>query len=406
MWSHLKDNSQTLLVLIPTAIIIVGLLWRTVKRYPSIIIMQSTEGNKFLINECSSFAEYRPTPWIFNGHLMTILGACFRLSPQMSFERVVLNVDNTGGTIALDWHTRPYYCQPILLILPGLTGGSHDAYIRYMVLYASSKLDLCCVVIHARGCGRTKLTSSKLLCAANTDDIRTSLKYIRSIVGNKTPVFAVGYSLGAGILAKFLGEEDFQCSMQGAIICCASFDMHLTSNNLERGLNLRVYNRRLAANLIRYLQQHEEHFSQANSQLWLNVNDAYRSKTVRDFDKHIIVPMHGFRDVDHYYTEASPNKWLEYIRVSTLIVSAIDDPICPVGGLPSDIDLKNSHIIAIKTLEGGHVSYLQGWWPKSFSYDNVVVVDYIKARLKQINYQREKHTDKISTIDVSISRQL
>ncbi|CAF2455718.1 unnamed protein product [Rotaria sp. Silwood2] len=367
--------------------------------------MQATEENKFLINQCPSFSEYRPTPWIFNGHLMTIFGVLLRSLPQISFERILLTVDNTGGTIAMDWHTRPYYRQPILLILHGLTGGSHDGYVRWMILSASSKLDLCCVVAHARGCGQSKLTSPQSFCAANTNDLRASIKYIRSIVGEETPIFAVGYSLGASILTKFLGEESNQCSLQGAIVCCASFDMHLSTNNLEQWFNIRMYNRRLTSNLIRYLRQHEEHFSNSNSKFDLNLNHAYQSKTIRDFDKHVIVPIYGFRDVEHYYTEASPNKWLKYIRIPTLVLSAIDDPICPVDGLPNDDILQNSYIIAIKTLQGGHVSYLQGWWPKSFSYDNIVVVDYIKARLKQMNYQWEKEIDKRLTIDISIFKQ-
>jgi predicted alpha/beta-fold hydrolase len=368
--------------------------------------MQSTEENKFLFNQCPSFAEYRPTPWIFNRHLMTIFGVLFRPLSPMSFERILLTVDSAGGTVAIDWHTRPSHRQPILLILHGLTGGSDNKYIRWMILAASSKLDLCCVVAHARGCGRSKLTSPKAFCAANTDDVRASLKYIRSIVGKETPIFAVGYSLGAGILTKFLGEEGNQCSLQGAIICCASFDMHLSTSNLEQWFNIRLYNRQLTNNLIRYLRKHEEHFSKSDSTSNLNLNNAYQSKTVRDYDKHVIVPLYGFRDVEHYYTEASSNKWLKYIRIPTLVLSAMDDPICPIDGLPSEDVLQNSCIITIKTLEGGHVSYLQGWWPKSFSYDNIVVVDYIKARLKQINYQWKKESDEQLTIDISIPKQL
>jgi predicted alpha/beta-fold hydrolase len=337
---------------------------------------------------------------------MTILGVLFRPLPSISFERIILTVDNTGGTIAIDWHTRPYPHQPILLILHGLTGGSDNEYVRWMILSASSKLALCCVVVHARGCGRSKLTSSKAFCAANTDDVRTSLKYIRSVVGDETPIFAVGYSLGAGILTKFLGEEGNQCSLQGAIVCCASFDMHLSTNNLEQWLNARLYNRQLTNNLIGYLRRHEEHFSKSNSTLNINLNNAYRSKTVRDYDKHVVVPIYGFRDVDHYYTEASSNKWLKYIRIPTLVLNAMDDPICPIGGLPNEDVLQNSYIITIKTLEGGHVSYLQGWWPKSFSYDNIVVVDYIKARLKQMNYQWEKDSNEQSTLDISIPEEL
>ncbi|CAF3427152.1 unnamed protein product [Rotaria socialis] len=365
--------------------------------------MQSTEENKFLINQCPSFAEYRPTPWIFNRHLMTILGVLFRPLPRIVFERIIVTVDNTGGTVALDWHIRPYRRQPILVILHGLTGGSCNEYVRWIILSASSKLDLCCVVVHARGCGQSKLTSSKSFCAANTDDVRASLKYIRSTVGEETPIFAVGYSLGAGILTKFLGEENSQCSLQGAIVCCASFDMHLTTKNLERWFNLRMYNQRLTNNLIQHLRLHEEHFSKSDSQV--NLNNAYQSKTVRDFDIHTIVPQYGFRNVEHYYSVASPNQYVKSIRIPTLVLSAIDDPICPIGGLPHDDVLQNPSIIVIKTLEGGHVSYLQGWWPTSFSYDNIVVVDYIKARLKQMNYQWEKQIDAESIIDINIPKQ-
>jgi predicted alpha/beta-fold hydrolase len=401
-WSYLKNHSRTLLLAIPSTIAIVGCLWRTIKRYPSTIIMIPTEENQFLIDQCPSFKEYRPTPWIFNGHLMTILGVLFRSLPNILFQRILLSVDDTGGTIAIDWHTQPYHNQPILLILHGLTGGSDNEYVRWMVLSAHSKLNICCVVVHARGCGRSQLTSPRSFCAANTNDLRLSIKYIRSIIGNQTPIFAVGYSLGAGILTKYLGEENNECPLDSAIICCASFDMLLSTANIEQWLHTRTYNRRLTNNLKRYIRQHEHHFLKTESLPNLNINEAYQSKTVRDFDRHIIVPQYGFRDVEHYYSEASSNRWLKYIRIPTLILSAIDDPICPIDGLPIDDILQNPYLIALKTLEGGHVSYLQGWWPRTYSYDNTVVIDYIKARLKQMNYQFEKENHDQKLININI----
>lgn len=398
MWSYIKDNCFSFFVLLPSTVAIAGLLWRAFKRYPSVIIMKQTAENQFLYNQCPSLNEYRPTPWIFNGHLMTIFGALLRPLLPMSFERIPLPVDTAGGTIAMDWHTRPSRGQPILLILHGLTGGSNHPYIRWIISAVSSKLNLCCVVAHSRGCGRSKLTSPLSFSAAHTDDVRAAVKYIRVLMGDDTPVFAIGYSLGAGILTKYLGEEGNRCSIQGAIVCCASFDMHLTTENLERWLNLRLYNRQLTKNLLKYLRYHEEHFTKSDSKL--NFNNIYQSRTVRDYDRHAVVPMHGFRDVEHYYTEASSNKWLQHIRIPTLVLSAIDDPICPVGGLPVDDVSNNPHIITVKTLEGGHVSHLQGWWPKSFSYDNLVAVEYIGARLKQMKYQWTTE----STIDISIPK--
>ncbi|CAF1208849.1 unnamed protein product [Rotaria sordida] len=399
-WSYLKTHPQILILTISSTVAIAGCIWRVIKRYPSTIIMIPTEENQFIINKCPSFKEYRPTPWIFNGHFMTILGVMFRPLPNVLYQRILLPVDDIGGTIAIDWHKQPYEGQPILVILHGLTGGSDNEYIRWMTLSAYSKLNICCVVIHARGCGRSELTSPRSFCAADTNDLRISIKYIRSIVGNHTPLFAVGYSLGAGILTKYIGEESNRCPLDGAVVCCASFDMHLSTANMEQLLHIYTYNRRLTNNLIRYIRQHEHHFLKPELLPNINMNQAYQSKTIRDFDKHIVVPQYGFRDVEHYYSEASSNVWLKSIRIPTLILSAIDDPICPIEGLPIDDVLQNPYLIAIKTLEGGHVSYLQGWWPRTYSYDNTVVIDYIKARLKQMNYQwkKDNHDQKLLNI--------
>jgi predicted alpha/beta-fold hydrolase len=150
------------------------------------------------------------------------------------------------------------------------------------------------------------------------------------------------------------------------------------------------------------MRQHEHHFIKSESLPNLNIDQAYQSKTIRDFDRHIVVPQYGFRDVEHYYSEASSGRWVKSIRIPTLILSAIDDPICPIDGLPIDDILHNPYLIAIKTLEGGHVSYLQGWWPRTYSYDNTVVVDYIKARLKQMNYQFEKENYEQKLININM----
>ena len=392
-WSYLKSHPRTLFFALSSTIAVVGCLWRRIKRYPSSIFMIPTKENQFILDQCPSFSEYRPTPWIFNSHLMTILGVVFRPLPQITFHRVVLPVDDHGGTVAIDWRTKPIPDQPVLLILHGLTGGSDNEYVRWMVSFAHSTLNLCCVVVHARGCGRSQLTSPRSFSAANTDDLRLSVEYIRSVIGPHTPLFAVGYSLGAGILTKYLGEESSKCTLDGSIVCCASFDMLLSTANIEQWLYNRTYNRRLTNNLIRYIRQHEHHFLKAESLPNLNMNEAYRSRTLREFDRHVIVPQYGYRDVEHYYTEASSKRWLKYIRTPTLILSAQDDPICPISGLPVDEILQNPSLIAIRTLEGGHVSYLQGWWPRTYSYDNTVVVDYIKARLKQMQYEfpKENH---------------
>ena len=43
--------------------------------------------------------------------------------------------------------------------------------------------------------------------------------------------------------------------------------------------------------------------------------------------------MHGFRDVDHYWTSAASGPWLEHIRVPTLVINARNDPFLPEPAL-------------------------------------------------------------------------
>ena len=44
-------------------------------------------------------------------------------------------------------------------------------------------------------------------------------------------------------------------------------------------------------------------------------SDLAAIKRFRSFDGDIIVPMHGFEDVDDYYWEASSGRWLDRVRM-------------------------------------------------------------------------------------------
>src|SRR5216684_2837262 len=42
----------------------------------------------------------------------------------------------------------------------------------------------------------------------------------------------------------------------------------------------------------------------------------------REFDDLVTAPLHGFRDVAHYWSAASSGPWLERVRVPTLVINA------------------------------------------------------------------------------------
>ncbi|CAF1107442.1 unnamed protein product [Didymodactylos carnosus] len=324
----------------------------------------------------------------------------------MNFTRILLPTPN-DGLIAVDWHTRPVQNQPVMLIIHGPVGGSHTPYIRWMTKYAYTRLHLCCVIMHARGCGNSRLASPKIFNGAYTGDINVTIKYIQTIIGQHTPLFAVGkllsciqkekrllfllfqgYFYGAGTLTKYLGEQGEYSDLTATVSCSASYDYVLTANSLEKWFNMIIYNKSLTQTLMTYLKSHENQFQDMTH---INLKSAYRSRTIREYDIATAVPLFGYKNVLDYYKEGSSAPWIQHIRAPMLILSATDDPICCIEGLPLK-DVSNSdHVIAVLTKEGGHVGCLQAWWPRKYSWENKAIAEYVMSILKRIHY--DEHFD-------------
>jgi len=136
-------------------------------------------------------------------------------------------VGNDGGTYTLDfvvppsedhtapglWHRTRYLSKqeqdglasedtkPMLLALHGLTGGSHELYLRAVVAPLVGKYDWAACVMNARGCAKSKITTHQLFNARVTVDVRETVEFLRKTFPNR-PLYGVGFSLGANIFAN------------------------------------------------------------------------------------------------------------------------------------------------------------------------------------------------------------
>jgi predicted alpha/beta-fold hydrolase len=134
-----------------------------------------------------------------------------------------LQVERLPGIVSLDWsipacHVTYTDQTPTVLLLHGLAGGSSENYIRV----TASHLMNCgyrCVVMNARGCNGTQLVTPQLFCANYTDDVRQVVWHLQRRLPN-APLCAMGFSLGANILVKYLGEEAADCPLAAAIAVC------------------------------------------------------------------------------------------------------------------------------------------------------------------------------------------
>lgn len=106
-----------------------------------------------------------------------------------------------GGEIALDWYEAG--CKkdsPIVIILPGLTGGSQSEYIKFLVMAGNQK-GIRCVVFINRGLGGVELKTPRLYCAANCEDLAEVVTHVHKSYPHCL-IGATGISMGGLILGK------------------------------------------------------------------------------------------------------------------------------------------------------------------------------------------------------------
>ena len=60
---------------------------------------------------------------------------------------------------------------PTMILLPGLTGGSHDSYVAYMAM-AAAKAGIRPVVFNSRSTSDSPVTTGQFYSASFTDDMR------------------------------------------------------------------------------------------------------------------------------------------------------------------------------------------------------------------------------------------
>jgi len=310
----------------------------------------------------------------YRGSVSTVLHYAARKIKPVSviYERELIPLPD-GGTIALDWaYQRPKTDEqpkPTIFLHHGLCGNSDSHYITHLIPLLDAR-GYRAVVMIARGCGGLKLTTPEGFTASRTSDMRHAVKLVRS-QPFVSEMYGVGFSLGAVLMLKYLGEEGDKTPLQGAVAISPSFDFAKTPPHFELWSRLR-----LVKGLIEWAKNHEEVLSKHPQIRWDEVMNA---ENVRKFDAAAVVGPYGYKDVDHYYEDSSPRYKTGGITVPTLSISAEDDPVCCATSVPSHgHDEIGPGLVACVTNAGGHVSFPEGPWGTE-AWTDRVVLDWIQS---------------------------
>ncbi|KAF8163282.1 AB-hydrolase YheT [Crassisporium funariophilum] len=329
-----------------------------------------------LETRCKSlFTEFRPLWWLFNGHLQTIycvLGN-FKGNDRMWYDRKYLRLAD-GGTLGLDFappdQSQLHNDTPIVVVQHGLTGGSYEPYVRAILSRACAPvaeggLGYRAVVLNFRGCAGVPITSPLLYSAGHTDDTRQALMYVAHLYPN-APLLGLGFSLGANVMTRYLGEEGIQARVHSACSLACPWDLRQNNHGLLNSfLGKHIYSKGMGGNLLRLMKKHFHALVQdPDNQVAHAANAALSLKnpTLEKFDDTFTriaggpSPHFPFRNADEYYIWGSSHNMVKHITVPFLAINAADDPV--VRHVPMDGG-GNGLVVMELTKGGGHLGWFQ-----------------------------------------------
>ncbi|KAF1936781.1 AB-hydrolase YheT [Clathrospora elynae] len=353
--------------------------------------LKTNSGQTTTLNDlaASSIPPCRLNPFLFNGHLQTMYTAVKDPGPPIYYKRKIFDSDHSvyPGTFAVDFvvskddgeaaeklaqdttlpeRTSDFTLEewdsivskddsPMLIALHGLSGGSHEVYLRETLAPLTAAGWSACVV-NGRGCAQSRITTPQLFNARATWDMRQTIKHLQELFPNR-PLYGVGFSLGANILTNYCGEEGEKCVLKAAVSCSNPWNLEICNTALQSTyLGREVYSRTMGTNLMRLFTQHRDQIVKNKG---LDEDKVRASVYLHEFDRHVQCPTWGYPTEGAYYRDSESVDALLAVRIPFLGINAEDDPISSRAGIPYQEFLCNPHALLCTTNWGGHLGSFQ-----------------------------------------------
>lgn len=289
---------------------------------------------------------YRPNLFLRNGHFNTIYTALYRKLENPKYHRQRLDTPD-GDFLDIDCLIQNY--DKACFLLHGLEGSSDSQYIKSIsqLLHANG-WDV--YALNWRGCSgeaNLKLTSYH---SGFTDDLDFILE---RYAGGYKQVQIIGYSLGANVLLKYLGEDPAHVPSNVARAIAVSTPCHLSdgAKELKKKSNW-FYTQNFLKTLKAKMIIKEQQFPGQ-----VDLSHLKKIKEVWDFDEYYTGPMNGFKGAEDYYSKAMSLQFLPTIDRETHIITALDDPFLADSSSPFAEAKNSKYVHFYPSAYGGHVGF-------------------------------------------------
>ena len=309
-------------------------------------------------------SEFRPL--VRNAHALTILGNFWPRKIDASHfptKKVTYEIDERTRILVLE-HAPEGPSRGDIVFLHGLEGSSEAGYIQSFAQAALEK-GFCVHRTNLRSCGGTEQLCETMYHSGLTSDTLEIARRIRA--RNHLPIFVVGFSLGGNVALKLAGELGDTSLLTGMCAISTPIDLAACVRTLDRRGNFLYAHRfldRLRARVRRKSKLHPNLYSQHG------LNDVH---SIWAFDDRFTAPLFGFGTAANYYATQSSARFLDSIRVPTLVITAKDDPLVPFETYREHRAFQTNPALQLLAPEhGGHLGFLSRRKPR-FWLDGVAL---------------------------------
>jgi predicted alpha/beta-fold hydrolase len=311
-------------------------------------------------------------PYIFrNYHISTIYAAKLRSINPVPQTRERLKLED-GDFIDIDWsYANSCSSNKVLVILHGLDGNAQRPYVLGLAHHFNHHgWDV--AAFNFRGCSGEINKLYRSYNAGASEDLNNVVTYILS--NKKYETMAInGFSLGANLLLKYLGEgNDLPEELKAAVAISAPCDLYASLKKLEESRNW-IYSTRFIMQLKKQLFLREKHFPEEITKKQIaNCSNLY------EIDELYTSQAHGYENALEYYEKSSALSFLSNIKTPTLLINAKNDGFLSENSSPSDIAKSNPNFYLETPEYGGHVGFLQN---KDATYTEERALEFITSHL-------------------------
>jgi predicted alpha/beta-fold hydrolase len=294
---------------------------------------------------------YPTSFWLRNGHLQTIYPSLFRKVKFNYQQRERLELTD-GDFVDLDWYRVNSNNKKLIIITHGLEGDSGRHYVKGMAkMFTQHGYDA--LGWNCRSCSGEINRLPRFYHHGDTGDLRQVLYYAIEKHQYEQVVLA-GFSMGGSLTLRILGENPAAVPHQVKKAIAYSVPCDLLSSVKKLSLDEnKIYNKRFLRKLGEKIAIKEKLFpSVISAKGYSNI------KHFVDFDNRYTAPLHGFKDAQDFYIQASVKPFLKNIAVPSLMVQAINDSFLSPECFCYEEAAANENLFLEVPDNGGHCGFM------------------------------------------------